>query len=86
LPEKWATLEVEEQGATRQLGDDWLRRESSVALSIPSVTSGERNFLLNPNHPQFRDLGFRSPVPFQFDGRLLRKPGDQIQSRKPLQH
>jgi RES domain-containing protein len=86
LPEKWATLEVEEQGATRRLGDNWLMRKSSVALSIPSVTSGERNFLLNPEHPQFRDLRFHSPVPFRFDTRLLKMPADRIQSRKPRSH
>lgn len=78
LPAKWATLAVEQQGATRQLGDDWLMRKSSVALSIPSVTSGERNFLLNLEHPQIRDLRFHSPVPFRFDARLLRMPADQV--------
>jgi RES domain-containing protein len=86
LPEQWATLEVEEQRATRQLGDDWLMRKGSVALSIPSVTSGERNFLLNPEHPQFRDLRFHPPVPFRFDARLLRTPAGQVQSRKPRPH
>ena len=85
LPEKWATLDVDEQSATRQLGDDW-QRKSSVALSIPSVTSGERNFLLNPEHPQFRDLRFHTPVPFRFDARLLRVPTDQIQSLTPRPH
>ena len=86
LPAKWATLAVEQQGATRQLGDDWLMRKSSVVLSIPSVTSGERNFLLNLEHPQIRDLRFHSNVPFRFDARLLRMPADQIQSRKPRPH
>ena len=86
LREKWATLEVEEQGATRQLGDDWLQRKSSVALSIPSVTSGERNFLLNPEHPQFRDLRFHNPIPFKLDMRLLKMSADQIQPLKPRLH
>ena len=83
LPENWATLDVEEQGATRQLGDDWLRRKSSVVLSIPSVTSGERNFLLDPEHPRFRDIRFHDPIPFRLDVRVLRVPPDQIQSLRP---
>jgi hypothetical protein len=29
-----------------------------VVLAVPSVTSGERNFLLNPEHPQFRQIKF----------------------------
>ena len=61
LPENWATLVVGEQYTTRHLGDEWLRRGNSAALSVPSVTSGERNFLLNPEHPQFRQIDFHDP-------------------------
>jgi RES domain-containing protein len=56
LPESWATAVVGEQHTTRQLGDEWLRRGNAAVLSVPSVTSGERNFLLNPEHPQFRQI------------------------------
>jgi RES domain-containing protein len=86
LPEKWATPDVAGQDSTRQLGDDWLQRKSSVVLSVPSVTSGERNFLLNPEHPQFRDLRFHDPVPFYLDARLLRTPVDQIRLLKQPLH
>src|SRR5229473_5803168 len=82
LPENWATLTVGEQQATRQLGDEWLRRQSSVVLSVPSVTSGERNFLVNPEHPQFRRINFHDPVPFQFDLRLLRISPAPVRSPK----
>jgi RES domain-containing protein len=80
LPENWATLVVGEQQTTRQLGDEWLRRQSSVVLAVPSVTSGEPNFLLNPEHPQFRQITFHDPVPFRFDIRLLRMSLDAVQS------
>jgi RES domain-containing protein len=83
LPENWATLVVGEQCTTRQPGDEWLRRQSSVVLAVPSVTSGERNFLLNPEHPQFRQINFHDPVPFSFDIRLLRTSQDASQSPKP---
>jgi RES domain-containing protein len=46
--------------------------KSSVALAVPSVTSGERNILLNPEHPQFCQIDFHDPVPFRLDIRLLR--------------
>ena len=82
LPENWATLAVGEQNATRQIGDNWLNHRSSAVLSVPSVTSGERNFLLNPEHPQFRRINFRDPVPFRFDIRLLKMPPDAVQSWK----
>jgi RES domain-containing protein len=83
LPENWATLVVGEQHTTRQLGDEWLRRGNSAVLSVPSVTSGERNFLLNPEHPQFRQINFHDPVLFRFDIRLLRPSEDGVQSPKP---
>jgi RES domain-containing protein len=38
-----------------------LRGKSSVALSVPSVTSGERNYLLNPEHPGFAKIAFLDP-------------------------
>jgi RES domain-containing protein len=72
LPENWVTLVVAEQRATRQMGDEWFRRQSSAVLSVPSVTSGERNFLLNPIHPQFGMINFHDPIPFRFDTRLLK--------------
>jgi RES domain-containing protein len=83
LPEHWATLVVGEQYTTRQLADEWLRRANSAVLSVPFVTSGERNFLLNPEHPQFRQIDFHDPVPFRFDIRLLRMSQDAVQSPKP---
>jgi RES domain-containing protein len=82
-PENWAMLVVGEQYTTRQLGDEWLRRGNSAVLSVPSVTSGERNFLLNPEHPQFRQINFHDTVPFRFDIRLLGTSQDAVQSRKP---
>jgi RES domain-containing protein len=82
LPENWATLVVGEQHSTRQLGDEWLRRRNSVMLAVPSVTSGERNFLLNPEHPQFRQIDFHDPVPFRFDTRLLGMSQEAIPSTK----
>lgn len=82
LPKNWATLIVGEQHSTRELGDDWLRRRSSVVLAVPSVTSGERNFLLNLEHPQFRRIDFHDPVPFRFDIRLLRKSQGPVPSTK----
>jgi RES domain-containing protein len=54
------------------MGDEWFRRQSSAVLSVPSVTSGERNFLLNPKHPQFGLINFHDPIPFRFDTRLLK--------------
>jgi RES domain-containing protein len=42
------------QSITRTIGDEWVRRQSSAILSIPSVIVGERNFVLNPAHQGLR--------------------------------
>ena len=36
-----------------------------------AVLPAERNFLLNPAHPKFRQLRLHKPVEFTFDSRLI---------------
>ena len=58
--------------ATMQIGQRWAREKSSVVLAVPSaILPSERNFLLNPAHPQFRQLRRHKPVTFAFDDRLI---------------
>jgi len=70
LPTNWATLDPGEQGPTR-IGDEWVAQQRTAILSIPSVILGERNYVLNPAHPDFRRIAFAEPIPFQFDIRLV---------------
>jgi RES domain-containing protein len=59
---------------TMQIGDDWVRRGSSVALSVPSVLStSEMNFLLNPAHSDFKKVKISEPIEYRFDPRLLNR-------------
>ena len=73
LPSNWATLDPSGQSATRVIGDRWIADRRSVALSVPSVISGERNYALNPTHPAFGRITFVAPIPFHFDLRLVRQ-------------
>ena len=58
--------------ALRDLGTKWAESNASVVLAVPSaVVRGERNFLLNPRHPDFGRLGIGSAEPFALDERLL---------------
>ena len=42
-------------------------------LSVPSaVIPRERDYILNPTHPDFARIRFASPEPFYFDDRLGR--------------
>lgn len=59
--------------STQRLGDEWVRSQSSLALGVPSVTIPQQsNFLVNPLHRGFADIGQKVIVePFAFDERLL---------------
>lgn len=51
----------------------WAKGLSTAVLSVPSaVIPCERNYLLNPAHPEFGRIWFASPEPFYFDDRLGR--------------
>ena len=59
--------------ATMRIGDDWARERRSAVLAVPSAISpADRNFLLNPEHPDFRKIRIGAAVDFEFDPRLLR--------------
>jgi RES domain-containing protein len=59
---------------TMQVGDEWARAGKSVALAVPSVLSTvEMNFLLNPNHPDFKKVKISKPLEYRFDSRLLNR-------------
>ncbi len=71
LPADWSTLDPREQELTKRIGDQWVAEQRSAVLSVPSVILGERNYVLNPAHPDFGQIAFAEPVPFQFDRRLF---------------
>jgi len=55
----------------RTIGDEWARRRRSLILEVPSaVVPQERNYVVNPAHPEFRSLIISAPQPFTFDTRL----------------
>lgn len=72
LPPRWNAEPPDFQ--TMQIGDEWVRAGKSVALAVPSVLStSEVNFLLNPNHPDFKKIKISKPIEFRFDSRLLKR-------------
>jgi RES domain-containing protein len=58
--------------ASQQVGDAWVARAQSLVLSVPSViVPGERNYLLNPRHPEISRIRVGRSEPFGFDPRLV---------------
>ncbi len=70
LPSGW---QEPDHPACAACGDSWLRRGRTVVFDVPSaVLPVERNFVLNPAHPDFSRI--RTDVrelPFRFDSRII---------------
>lgn len=54
------------------IGDAWVREARSAVLAVPSVLTGEVNYLLNPKHKDFKRIKIGKPESFMFDQRLLK--------------
>lgn len=69
LPPNWSNSTPSRK--TQDLGTDWIQSGATAVLSVPSViVPSERNYLLNPGHPDFARIRFYPPRPFTFDRRL----------------
>ena len=56
----------------RELGGQWIDRRDSAVLKVRStVVPFDRNYLLNPRHPDFGAIQVEPAVPFVFDERLF---------------
>jgi RES domain-containing protein len=70
LPSNWR--DVPPPRETQEIGVEWLTSRSSAVLEVPSaVTPDESNYLLNPEHPDFRSIDIGEARPFVPDLRLL---------------
>ncbi len=69
LPHDWQTDPP--SGSTKRIGDRWKKEAHSAILAIPSaVVPSETNYLLNPNHSDFKKIKLSKPTPFTIDPRL----------------
>lgn len=62
-----------DEASTQSLGMQWLSSGVSLGLWVPSyVEPAERNLLLNPTHPHYREIDLiLERNPFVFDPRLF---------------
>jgi RES domain-containing protein len=57
--------------AVQAIGDRWLQRAGWPALSVPSaIVPTERNYILNPTHPQYEQLIWGAHARIILDDRL----------------
>jgi RES domain-containing protein len=73
LPANWDALT--DNPEPQEFGGRWARELRTCVLSVPScIVPTERNFVINPAHPDFAAILFLPSQPFTFDPRL-KKPG-----------
>jgi len=68
-PKGW--LDYPASGASQDVGTHWAEALISAVLAVPNaIVSTERNYILNPRHPDFKQIKVSRPFPFAFDERL----------------
>jgi RES domain-containing protein len=71
LFQEWRSLTA--RGGLQAVGKEWITSKRSAILSVPSaVLSAERNYLINPYHPDFSKIVIGQPESLQTDVRLMR--------------
>jgi RES domain-containing protein len=72
LPNGWP--ESDSSSRTADLGSEWVSSLRTAVLRVPSaVIPAEYNYILNPQHPDFRTIGFDIPATEYIDHRLRAK-------------
>jgi RES domain-containing protein len=68
-PRNWRTQPPESE--SMRYGSAWLRGGRSAVLEVPSaILPSEKNYLLNPDHPEFPRIRLSRARPFVFDPRM----------------
>ena len=72
LPANWRVFPSPVE--IKEIGDRWVQERRSAVLALPSVISpADTNFLLNPEHRDFKRIRIAPPIDFEFDSRLLNR-------------
>jgi RES domain-containing protein len=58
---------------SRRIGNEWVRRSNYPILEVPSIITGEPNYVLSPNHSAFGKIEIGGSELFRFDPRILER-------------
>jgi RES domain-containing protein len=73
VPPDWRDMPAPEE-LRAEIGDPWVQHQRTAIMGVPSaVIPQERNYILNPAHPDFARISIGEPEPFVFDIRLLNR-------------
>ena len=69
LPANWRETPAPSELA--QIGDNFVKRAENCVLLVPSaLAASENNWLINPQHPEFRQIVLHSAEPLHYDPRM----------------
>lgn len=71
LPLGWDNINDQAQQISQQIGHDWLKRQGSAVLKVPSAfVQDEFNYLLNPQHQDHAKIQIVDQRNYYYDQRL----------------
>jgi RES domain-containing protein len=71
LPANWR--EIPAPPALAQIGDTFIKRAETCLLLVPSALAPhENNWLINPQHPEFKQITLNAVEPLRYDPRMFR--------------
>ena len=69
LPQNWRHYPAPD--VLKQIGAEWYQAGAAAVLAVPSaIVPQEENYLINPEHREFRHVVIHEAVPFQLDPRM----------------
>jgi len=72
LPLNWRVSPPPKE--TKEIGDRWIQERRFAVLALPSAISpADTNFLLNPEHRDFKRIRIAPSVDYEFDSRLVNR-------------
>jgi RES domain-containing protein len=61
-----------------QIGDEFVKKAENCLLLVPSALAvNEKNWLINPLHPEFKKITLHTPKPLRYDARMFRRSRQQ---------
>ncbi len=71
LPSNWR--ETPSPPELAQLGDKFMKKAENCVLQVPSALAvNENNWLINPQHPEFKQIAVNPVEPLRYDPRMFR--------------
>jgi RES domain-containing protein len=72
LPAHWRETPAPPQLA--EIGDMFVKKAETCLLLVPSALAvTENNWLINPQHPEFKKIAARAIEPLKYDSRMFRR-------------